>query len=186
MSKIFKKTLFWLEIIFKTIISIFKRNKQIKQEKSNKNKRLSWDQYFIKIAETISIRSLDQDTHVGCVIVDQRNRVVSTGYNSNPAGIDDNFWPTTKEMKEISPKLFINKYHIFVHAEANAIAASNGSLIDCTLYCTLHPCHECAKLIATAGIKKVCYRDYRDDDTSKIARLILKQANINLVQIKDI
>jgi len=149
--------------------------------------RPTWNQYFIKIAEVVSERSLDFDTKVGCVIVDQRNRIVSTGYNSNPTGCaDDNYWPTTREKKEIIPGLHVDKYQIFVHSEANAIAASNGCLVGCTLYCTLHPCNECAKLIATAGIKKVYYKIYRDDDPSKIARLILEQAGIELKQIESI
>ena len=49
-----------------------------------------------------------------------------------------------------------------IHAEAKLIAqaARDGmSLNDATLYVTTYPCPPCAKLVATAGIKKVYYRD---------------------------
>ena len=55
-----------------------------------------------------------------------------------------------------------------IHAEANALmyAAKNGICTkDCTLYVTLSPCIECAKLIIQSGIKKVIYKEkYRNLD----------------------
>ena len=48
--------------------------------------------------------------------------------------------------------------HVVVHAEANAILHKTCiDLKDCTLYVTLFPCNECAKLIIQSGIKKVYY-----------------------------
>ena len=45
-----------------------------------------------------------------------------------------------------------------VHAEVNAIMYRNCvDLEGCTLYTTLFPCHECAKVIIQAGIKKIYY-----------------------------
>jgi len=53
-----------------------------------------------------------------------------------------------------------------LHAEANAIthAANEGiSLKGTTIYVTMSPCKDCAKLIAQAGIVRVVYKDvYRD------------------------
>ena len=149
-----------------------------------KRVRPDWITYFMDGAQWASSRSIDPNTQVGCIITDARSRLVSSGYNSFPAGVDDSFWPTTKESIEVDPGLFVNKYQIVQHAEANAIAAANGSLVGCDLYVTHHPCNDCAKLIATAGISRVYYKNYRDKDESKIAALILKQAKIALIQTK--
>jgi dCMP deaminase len=49
-----------------------------------------------------------------------------------------------------------------IHAESNAIikvARSNNSSSGATLYCTLTPCFECAKLIIQAGIVRVVYAE---------------------------
>lgn len=53
-----------------------------------------------------------------------------------------------------------------IHAETNAVAfaAKVGISIEgATLYCSLSPCINCAKLIINSGIKKVVYlEEYRD------------------------
>ena len=55
---------------------------------------------------------------------------------------------------------------VVCHAEMNAIVnrTSTGfNLQDCTIYTTLSPCVECAKLIVQSGIKEVVYgREYKD------------------------
>ena len=55
--------------------------------------KISWDEYFINICKVVSLRSIDENTKMGCVIVSPNNRIVSTGYNGFPAGINDNNWP---------------------------------------------------------------------------------------------
>jgi len=59
-----------------------------------------------------------------------------------------------------------------VHAEANAIAfaAKHGVATDgATLYTTMAPCLECAKLIVNAGIVRVvAASQYRDDSGTRL------------------
>ena len=46
-----------------------------------------------------------------------------------------------------------NKFPYVVHAEANAILNTNDeSVHGCTLYATLFPCNECAKLIIQVSV----------------------------------
>ena len=55
-----------------------------------------------------------------------------------------------------------------MHAEANAIlklSKSNNSSIGSTLYTTLSPCRECAKLILQAEVEKVYYNERYKDTT---------------------
>lgn len=72
-----------------------------------------------------------------------------------------------------------------LHAEANAItklAKSGNSAEGSTLYITLAPCLNCAKLIIQSGIKRVVYRkQYKD--TAGI--YLLKQANIEVLHCPE-
>ena len=81
-------------------------------------------------------------------------KIVSTGYNSFPRGIDDN----VAERQE-RPE----KYFWFEHAERNAIynAARIGvSTKGCTMFLTCDiPCADCARGIINAGIIKVYVMD---------------------------
>lgn len=49
--------------------------------------RPTWDQYFMKMADIARRRSNCMKTSVGAVIVNEDNRVVSTGYNGTPKGV---------------------------------------------------------------------------------------------------
>jgi dCMP deaminase len=111
---------------------------------------MNWDEYFINIANAVRLKSKDQSTKIGAVIVGNGNEIVSTGYNSFPRGINDNL-PERQERPE--------KYYWMAHAEINSIlnAVRIGvSTNNCTMYmsCTL-PCPECARAIINAGIRKI-------------------------------
>ena len=106
--------------------------------------RLTWDEYFIGLAEFISIRSHDLETQVGCVIVDDNNHVIGLGYNGFCSGVDDSELPKTRP----------DKYPFIVHAEQNALAnMSLKSSAKKRAYITAHPCSICAKLLWQNGIK---------------------------------
>jgi deoxycytidylate deaminase len=54
------------------------------------------------------------------------------------------------------------EYGRIVHAEMAALmtaARSGRSVEGSTLYTTTYPCHECARLIIAAGVKRVCFVD---------------------------
>jgi dCMP deaminase len=113
------------------------------------------DSLFIDIAHRVSQMSHDADTKVGAVIVKDGN-ILSMGYNGMPSGMDNDCKTTNGGTKaEV------------IHAEANAIcklAKSTGCSEGATLYCTLAPCVECAKLILQSGISRVVFSDaYKDE-----------------------
>ena len=124
---------------------------------------ITWEQYFMGLAQLSSLRSKDPNTQVGACIVDTKsNRILSVGYNGFPMGCSDKEFPWEKG----NPDDYDNKYSYVVHAEANAILNSGGrSLEGATLYVTMSPCRECTKLIIQAGIKNVVYLEqYGKDD----------------------
>lgn len=92
-----------------------------------------------------------RSTKVGAVIVNSDKRIVATGYNGFPSGIDEQSLPWTKD----GPT---NKYHYIIHAETNALLNRNTPNVDgCTIYTTLFPCSLCAGLIVQSRIAKVVY-----------------------------
>ena len=113
-------------------------------------------QYFL-LAREVAKTSHDPDTKLGCVIV-KDDSVVATGANRF---VDE---------ADITPERLQRplKYQWIRHAEHSAIASAHGSLCGSTLYCTAHPCKECAEKIAAAGIAHVVVP--QADDPALIAR----------------
>jgi len=109
-----------------------------------------WDERFLRTAKEISTWSKDPSTQVGAIIVNDDRRILATGYNGFPRGIDD----SVERLEDRE-----NKYKFIVHAEMNAIynATYNGiSLNSSTLYVWGLPvCSECAKGVIQVGIKKI-------------------------------
>lgn len=109
---------------------------------------MKWHERWIGLARFIAQWSEDQSTKVGCVIVDDRQDVLSLGWNGLPRGV------TNTPERNVRPE----KYRWFSHAERNAIdgAAANGKrLRGSALYCTHIPCEGCAGSIIQAGIARV-------------------------------
>lgn len=111
---------------------------------------MKWDNRFLNLAREISTWSKDPSAQIGAVIVNDDRRILATGYNGFPRGIQDNDW--RYQDREV-------KYKYVVHAEMNAIynATFNGiSLNDSTLYVWGLPvCSECAKGVIQVGIRKI-------------------------------
>jgi dCMP deaminase len=109
-------------------------------------KKINWDDYFMTMVYLVAMRSKDKSTHIGAVIVDDLNVIVSVGYNSFVRGINDNV-PERQERPE--------KYYWFEHAERNSIYNACGSIRGCRMYTNGIPCMDCARGIVQVGIKEV-------------------------------
>jgi len=111
---------------------------------------MRWVEYFRQLAHQVKLKSKDQNTQIGAVIVGKDKEIVSTGYNSFPRGINDNV-----DKRQERPE----KYHWFEHAERNAIynAARIGvSTKGCTMYLSCGMvCSDCARGIINAGIVRI-------------------------------
>ena len=138
---------------------------------------INWDDYFMGVAILSSKRSKDDSTKVGCCIVSKEKRIIGCGYNGMPNGCNDDEMNWERTGDGIN-----NKYFYVVHAEANAIINSDRSqLKNASLYTTLFPCNECAKLIVQCGIKEVIYLSdkYCDLNSTIASKFILNKADIN-------
>lgn len=126
--------------------------------------RLDWDQYFMRLAETVAERATCDRKHVGAVIVRDRH-ILSTGYNGAPAGLP--------HCTDVGHQMDAGNHCIrTVHAEANAIAqaAMHGvSLKGAAIYITASPCDHCIKLLLNTGIKDVWYKElYRNSSAEEL------------------
>ncbi len=126
--------------------------------------RPSWDDYFLKLADTVASRATCDRGRSGCVIVKDK-QILVTGYVGSPRGLahcDD----VGHLMKKVIHEDGSVTQHCVrtVHAEQNAItqAARRGIALDgSTLYCRMTPCRTCAMLIINCGIERVvCERKY--------------------------
>ncbi len=139
---------------------------------------LSWDEYFMGIAELSARRSKDPSTQVGACIVNDDNKIMSVGYNGMPKSCSDDEFPWEREGSELE-----TKYFFVCHAELNAILNyRGGSLEGSRLYATLFPCNECAKAIIQAGIKEIIYScdKYADSASVLASKMMFKAAGVKL------
>lgn len=141
-----------------------------------KNKRISWEKYFINIALEVAKRSTCDRKNVGAVIIRDKT-ILSTGYNGSIRGLP--------HCDEVGHEMVNNHCVRTTHAEANAIvqAAKNGVKIDKSeIFVTASPCYDCFKLITNAGIQKIYYLEfYRDERIIQYA----KDSKVELVNLSD-
>jgi len=132
----------------------------------------TWDDYFTAIAEAVARRSKDPRTQVGCVVVGEGRRVLATGYNGFPPGIEE----TSERWERQAKKRFV------VHAEMNAVLHAKEDLNGATAYVTLLPCLECARALISKGIKVVVFRDYKEAGDQ--AWELMNEAGLEVRQVK--
>lgn len=147
-----------------------------------KNKRPSWDEYFLKLAMLASERATCPRMHCGCILVKDRF-VLATGYNGS--------LPGQPHCEDVGCLVVDNHCVRTNHAEINALtqAAIHGvNIKGSTAYITNMSCTTCAKALIAAGIKRVVvFSDFHDtlatqfytDSDVEIAKLPMPDRMIN-------
>jgi dCMP deaminase len=110
---------------------------------------MKWDKRFLGLAHLVATWSKDPSTGVGAVITDDKNRVVSVGYNGFARGVNDGEAMLADRDERLRRT---------IHAEVNAVLFSQGSLEGCSLYCTHPPCARCMSVVIQMGIRRVVCR----------------------------
>ena len=127
------------------------------------SRRLTVDEYFLRMASLVSQRATCLRRRVGCVLVDERNHVLSTGYNGRYAGAihcntydefdslgfphacDGAFAPTGERLEECEA----------IHAEQNALLQCRDVYSIAVAYVTVTPCVTCIKLLLNTSCKRI-------------------------------
>ncbi len=116
--------------------------------------QIELDQLYLDIAVRIAKMSKAKRRQVGCVLV-KNNNIISFGWNGMPHGFQN-----CCELGDGSTNPEV------LHAEFNVLAKlakSTGNSEGSTMYLTVSPCYECAKLIIQSGVKRIIYlEEYRD------------------------
>lgn len=134
-----------------------------------------WDNFYLNMASSYARASKDPSTKVGAVIIDENKRLVSTGYNGFPRGIEDT--PERLNNREI-------KYSLIIHAECNALLYAKSDLTNCTIFTwPFMPCSSCASKIIQKGIKRVVSlksENSRWEQNFLLSKEIFKEAKVDL------
>ena len=140
------------------------------------------DQTYMRMAQELSKLSYAKKSQVGALIV-KDTQIISEGYNGTPKGFDNLCEYPSNDTGELITKVEV------LHAESNAIAKlarSTNSSSGSTLYVTLAPCFECAKLIVQSGINRVVFRDkYTKNGLSLLNKAGVEVHQLHLKEIND-
>lgn len=128
--------------------------------------RPTQDEYFLSMAKLAGSRSNCLSRQVGCVLVDKKDRVLSTGYNGVPRKF--------KHCTEGScPRLGAKSGQdldkcLAIHAEQNALMfCKDIDRID-RAYITVSPCLTCAVMLMNTSCKHIIFGDIYDEKILQI------------------
>jgi dCMP deaminase len=160
--------------------------KQSVEAAPKKHVRPSWDEYFMNIAELIGSRATCARGRSGCVIVRDR-QILVTGYVGSPVGMP-HCDEVGHEMHKVINDDGTESEHCIrtVHAEQNAIAqaAKLGVAVEgATLYCHMVPCYVCGKILVNAGIKKIIAN--KDYHASAKTKKLFTQAGVDFIVLHN-
>lgn len=127
----------------------------------------------MEMASVVARRSTCNRRAVGCIIVKDK-RVLTTGYNGSPPGMP--------HCTDVGCLMVDGHCVRTIHAEQNAIvqAALYGvSTQGSICYVTSAPCVHCAKILISAGVTRIVYRE---DYTDRLGQTMIQDAGVALEQ----
>jgi dCMP deaminase len=147
--------------------------------------RPSWDETWLEVARAIAKRAPCSRARVGAVVVSSSDRIVATGYNGPPAGMERPWQDDCNGLEagwcvrgKFGPaREALTSYHDCptIHAEANALLfCDRREREGGTIYVTGMVCFTCAKLIGNSGLAQVVIgledvdRSYRSEEANPI------------------
>jgi len=145
--------------------------------------RPSWDEYFLLLACTVSLRSEDPDIQHGAVIVNQYNHIIGTGYNGPVKGSDNSVIPFGVRDE---------KRKWMIHAEENAMLnvtqSSSERGLSCRLYVTGLPCNNCLQRMINFGIRTIVMAERmgsitENEESAAMRRELVRMAGIKVESV---
>ncbi len=128
--------------------------------------QIDLDRTYLEMAKVWAQLSKAERKKVGCLIA-KDGQIISDGYNGTPKGYDNECETVNEKFLDKAENKLQTKREV-LHAESNALmklAKSTNSSKDSTIYLTMSPCFDCAKLIIQAEVERVvCSEQYRITD----------------------
>lgn len=129
--------------------------------------RPDWDRYWLQIALDVASRGGCIRRKVGCVLVDDHNEILMTGYNGKHAGSPNCntrriTGPATDDFPHacsgaFSPSGTNLEGCQALHAEQNALLRCRNIREIHTAYSTASPCSGCVKLFLPTGCQRIVF-----------------------------
>jgi dCMP deaminase len=143
--------------------------------------RPSLDDYFLAMLPLVASRGTCPRRQVACILVDDKGRFVSSGYNGNPPGADHCDMVPCPGSPAIGG---LRTDCESVHAELNAVIQAGASRrAPVTAYCSLTPCRPCAAALLSVGVKRtVALERYKYDDAGPA---LLAKAGVSWEVVSD-
>lgn len=111
-----------------------------------KKMQKKWVERFSQQAQLLASWSKDPTTQVGAVIVNDRNQILSQGYNGLPMDARDDMLDDRD-----------SKNRRTLHAEDNCILNANSPLEGSSIIITHPPCESCLSKLSQKGVKAIYY-----------------------------
>lgn len=144
------------------------------------------------LAFAISQRSNDPHTKHGCLLVDNHNHIIGTGYNALIRGVDEDKFDKTRPAK----------YKYMIHSEINALANCSSNLwivpYGARAYVTGRCCNNCLQALWQNNVTSIYMANRQgtkleSEETEKDFNLIVNETgmkiywlDVNLDWIKNI
>jgi dCMP deaminase len=116
--------------------------------------RPSHDLYFSHIAAVVATRSACHRRHVGCVLTDSNNQILSTGYNGAARGVKNCESGCLRDLVESGT--YLDSCYA-IHAEVNALLQCAETRLIHTCYVTASPCISCLKMLMNTHCQRIVF-----------------------------
>ena len=119
------------------------------------DRRIDVDEYFLRMAKLASMRGACVRRKVGCILTNNLNHVIATGYNGRARGVS-NCLESPCSGADMASGTGLEQCEA-IHAEANALLQCHNVEGIKTAYCTASPCIHCVKLLMNTGCERIVF-----------------------------
>jgi dCMP deaminase len=133
---------------------------------SARSRRPSRDEWALAVAKITATRGTCFRRKVGCVMVNHRGHVLSTGYNGKAAG-SKHCLDTPCAGADLPSGTGLDLCEA-IHAEQNALLQCSDVYEIRACYVTVSPCVHCVKLLLNTGCRRIVFlEEYSHNEMAK-------------------
>lgn len=126
------------------------------------------DEYYAEMVKLVATRGTCARRMVGCILVDDHNRVLSTGFNGVAPGQPHCTDSLNRCVAADAPSGTLLSECRASHAEQAALLHCNDVKKIATSYVTVSPCSDCTKLLLLTTCQRIVFLDEYPHELSKI------------------